>query len=573
MLLLSKRIYICSMKLMKITYYIKLFLALGFFISQDLSATISDSININSSYDKIQKLFYNNETKDSVLAKYYAELYLNKAKENKDKYKIAKGYLFFSYINTNHKGLDYCDSAIYLTKNSRDQYFPTSAFLSKGEILYKTGEYKKALNIFIKAYKYAKEKNNTDHLFIINQSIATLKNKFGSYGEALRIYKKMFDSIISQSDYKNKDIRKYLIIMYDLSISYMDNEKYDSASIFINKGLEDSSLYDNIEYKNKFTFIEGTNAFYKNNYGICIEKINNTLPFFERNNEIKTLAYIYLGKSYFKLGNKDFGAYNLLIADSLFNKSEYKIDKKISEGYKLLLNFYKEKKDYKNQLKFLNKLIKRDSIDKNYFVSINNTIKIDYEIPILLEEKEKLLKEIQSREENSQKYVYLLALIVAILIIILVWNDRKKRIYKEKFKKIISEQQKQQIKQEENKDLGIPIDIVNNVIDNLIKLEKDKFYLDPEINLQILSKRLETNSNYLSRIINHYKKCNFSTYINELRIDECIDRLKKDRQFRKYTIQAIANDSGFKSHQSFSKAFYKIKGLTPSYFLKQLNDK
>ncbi len=359
--------------------------------------------------------------------------------------------------------------------------------------------------------------------------------------------------------------------MYNLAISYMDNKKYDSSNLYIEKGLNESDLFKNNEYKSKFLFIKGTNTYYQNNYNKCTEIIDSIIPLFEDDNQIMVLGHIYMGKSYFKLGNKDLGVNHLLIADSLFVNSGYQTEKKIRESYKLLSDYYKEKNDYHNQLRFVEKLIKTDSIDKSYFVGINNTIKRDYEIPRLLEEKSEIIKEIQLKENKSKIYIYLLMILVAVLLLIIIWYSKKQNVYKKKFVKLMDEQQHQeQQKVKDNNELNIPKDIVQNVINNLIELEKNKFYLDRNVNLQDLSKQLETNSNYLSKIINHYKGRNFSTYINELRINEAIERLKKDKQFQKYTIQAIAHESGFKSHQSFSKSFYKIKGITPSYFLKEL---
>ena len=71
-------------------------------------------------------------------------------------------------------------------------------------------------------------------------------------------------------------------------------------------------------------------------------------------------------------------------------------------------------------------------------------------------------------------------------------------------------------------------------------------------------------------MINYTKQTNFSNYFNNLRIDYSINKMKSDRQFRLFTIQAIAESSGFNKAQTFSPAFYKKTGLYPSYFIKQL---
>jgi len=104
----------------------------------------------------------------------------------------------------------------------------------------------------------------------------------------------------------------------------------------------------------------------------------------------------------------------------------------------------------------------------------------------------------------------------------------------------------------------------------LKQFEEDKKYLKTDITILNLAKDLETNTRYLSKIINHYKEKNFSNYLNDLRISYAVDKLTNDVQFRKYTIQAIGNEVGFNNAESFAKAFYKNTGIKSSYFIKNI---
>ncbi len=81
---------------------------------------------------------------------------------------------------------------------------------------------------------------------------------------------------------------------------------------------------------------------------------------------------------------------------------------------------------------------------------------------------------------------------------------------------------------------------------------------------------MNTNSNYLSKAINFDKNKNFKAYINDLRIDYVIEKLKIDGRFRKFTIKSIAVEIGFNNPESFSKAFHKKTNMYPSYFIRQL---
>ena len=119
--------------------------------------------------------------------------------------------------------------------------------------------------------------------------------------------------------------------------------------------------------------------------------------------------------------------------------------------------------------------------------------------------------------------------------------------------------------------LDLPDDLISAVVEKLSEFEEKQVFLDQNLNLKKLADNIGTNTNYLSKIINWHTNSNFSTYLNELRVDYAFHRLKNDPKFRRYTIKAVAFESGFKSSESFSKYFYRKYDIYPSYFIKSLN--
>lgn len=118
----------------------------------------------------------------------------------------------------------------------------------------------------------------------------------------------------------------------------------------------------------------------------------------------------------------------------------------------------------------------------------------------------------------------------------------------------------------------IPVskEILEVVLLKLNAFEQQKGYLSTSINLNSLSKILDTNSSYLSKIINHTKGKTFKNYLNDLRIENALEELKNNPQNKKFTIEAIAFNLGFKSAESFSKKFKSAYGMYPSKFMKNL---
>src|SRR5690606_28758122 len=122
----------------------------------------------------------------------------------------------------------------------------------------------------------------------------------------------------------------------------------------------------------------------------------------------------------------------------------------------------------------------------------------------------------------------------------------------------------------EKNELEIDVFTINTILTKLEKFENNQEYLQSNLSLASLSKQFGTNSAYLSKIINAYKNKNFANYLNDLRVDYAIKKIKTDAKLQSFTIQAISEEIGFSTSQSFANAFYKRTGIYPSYFIKQL---
>ena len=104
-------------------------------------------------------------------------------------------------------------------------------------------------------------------------------------------------------------------------------------------------------------------------------------------------------------------------------------------------------------------------------------------------------------------------------------------------------------------------EVIRDIQRKLEKFEERKDYLNANINLMGLAKKFNTNSSYLSRVLNSSKSKNFSQYLNDLRIGHAVKQIKDDPVFRKYTIEAIALECGYNNSASFSRSFYKYRKI------------
>src|SRR5690606_37917187 len=92
-------------------------------------------------------------------------------------------------------------------------------------------------------------------------------------------------------------------------------------------------------------------------------------------------------------------------------------------------------------------------------------------------------------------------------------------------------------------------------------------FTSKDISLSRLALQFETNTKYLSEVINTHKEKNFNAYINELRINYIIDKLNNDPQYLQYKISYLAEDSGFSSHSVFATVFKSVTGISPTTFI------
>ncbi|MFT6796718.1 MAG: AraC-like DNA-binding protein [Maribacter sp.] len=87
-------------------------------------------------------------------------------------------------------------------------------------------------------------------------------------------------------------------------------------------------------------------------------------------------------------------------------------------------------------------------------------------------------------------------------------------------------------------------------------MEDEKSYLNPDLTLSKLSKKIGISSKQLSQVINQAEGINYSQYIIRLRVSE-VQRRLRSQEFKHYKIAAIAYDSGFNSISTFNTAFKK----------------
>ena len=116
--------------------------------------------------------------------------------------------------------------------------------------------------------------------------------------------------------------------------------------------------------------------------------------------------------------------------------------------------------------------------------------------------------------------------------------------------------------------------IIDQFLLDKIKTEMQvkKYFLNPNLSLQVFAKQLGEPSRKVSFHINNGFKKSFIDFVNEYRVNEFKQNIKED-QLNHMTLTGIAFESGFNSKSTFNRVFKKICGESPSSFQKRTQNR
>ncbi len=442
------------------------------------------------------------------------------------------------------------------------------------------------------AYSKGKRDDKLYRNALLSMASILFQNK--KYADALTYYKE-----INAYNIKLKDTSAYDVSHFNLGITYQALSQYDSSLYHLNQAILIAKTKKHLDLlTNAYGATADCYLFLKNRKewkkymllanGLA-EQINN-LPYMAMG-FTNLLEDAVLYKEYseaIKYGEK---ALTILktnpypILQLKVDSMMYSACKSLGKNNQALIYLESYLKGYENTLN------EKEKQQINELV-----IKYEVEKKDLLIENQKL--EIIYRQRNQTIFL-LIAVIIALFSVWQIVYYRKKKLFRKELylkEKDLDIQMKEvrewmeakyerAIEKEDALSKTTTDDINETIVTSDINpkdklyaelrelIEEFKLYLDPEINLQTVIKKLGTNKKYLYEAMNHSTDNNFRAIINRYRIDEA-----------KKIIQAsvINNESliisdiyaiiGFNSSMSFYRAFRSVIGLTPKEYLSQVKE-
>lgn len=499
---------------------------------------------------------------------------------------LAQGYR--SNTSDSAKANIYTNSCIYKAKSLKDTSKIISSLLLRGNYYYTIRDFSAALDYHIQGYDLAKNVKDDVYLSRINHNIGTLRVRSGEYRKALTSFKETYSYYQKDPELKTVQSNNYHKILFSIANSFRRLKFPDSAFYYTKIGIDNLKERDLNYYNYLLTEAILKLEFEKNVSKDLNKKFDSIIQFYSKNKKRTdpniAFAHFYKGKLLLNQNDTISAIHNFKKVDSLF-KTQKDIHPELRPTYEYLINYNKRTGDIKNELKYVKTLLVVDSTLNQNYRHLDTKIYKEYETPRLISEKNNLINKMKRKGYVSTMIIVSLAIILSISILFVFINYRKRKIYHKRYQNLVEQQKKSVVIEKlhitDNENTKETIDDVLSIIPNEIvqkvNYELDKFvkkekFKESNLSSSIMANDFGTNTKYLSLIIKSKTGKTFTQFLNDLRIDYALKRIQNDSTFRKFTIQAIANECGFNTAEVFSKNFYKKTGIYPSYFIKKLQE-
>jgi len=545
-----------------------------------ISQKIKDNYLISKSYLYLGNTYINmGEFKFALQNFENAELYAKKNDTKKSKELsiiILDRIAWVFYKMSNYKyAIEYAKKSLNI-----DSLSNASAYNTLAAIHLRQADYLSAMNYYIKSEKIYNLQNDLAGLTSIYSNLATIYLYQKDFKRALKY---LFKAVTIANDIENNQITT-INLYSNIGAVYYEKNMSDSAEFYYKKAL---SKYQKIQYID----------------GVIIELLNLAEIKIDKKEYLETLNYLEEAKQNINKINDINKLIELYFSFARLNYEQNQLDSSLHylfEAYDTAKKYnhheqaifalkhisivYVAKEDYKKAYLYYDKFfLLNDSVFDINKTEIIEQLKFSFETEKNLTEIENLNKEKNYQSiiiTNQKKILFIILFSLILIIIFTVFISRqlvnKNNAYKQLVEKNeillnIDEELNIQLESKlSNEKKGISDEKKIELLENLKKtMLSQKPFLKSTFSLDQLSKELNTNRSYLSKVINESFNMNFPNFVNEYRIKEAC-RLISAKKHESETIQSIAEDVGFNSPSAFNNAFKKFTGVTPSFYIKEI---
>lgn len=490
----------------------------------------------------------------------------------------------------------------------------TGNFYNRSTTLYYKNRYfKQALDYAIVSEAFNEKINNLYNLNSARIDIGNIYYHTKYYDKAVAYFTQAKDYYQNGKGYNH--IQWYISCLYSLGKTYLEQEE---TAALLNVIKESEKAIPRLkprdrQFENAYlNYLKGGLAFLQKELPAARRFLEAALPEIKQNGDFTNehVVYLYLGKILWAQNNKQEAVTYFNKIDQLFHEKKF-LNYELRETYDYLAVYYKETGQTALQLQAVENLNLLNQQFEKEQKSITDRLHSELETKKIETERTQLQKKLNS---NKRTYTFWLVIAGVVLLLLTVYSYRKNRDQKklkQKFNELLDtateekHQQKNDVlgtealqeptvevpRQPEEPAAEITTQTApqkNNISSQQVneqrlfraleKFEQEKGFLKlikaedgslRALKIEDLVEQLATNRTTLSHFLNTHKG-GFTTYITKLRIKQITIDLQANEELRKKSMQELSELYGFASLRSFNIQFKEQTGLTPSYFVKEL---
>ena len=442
-------------------------------------------------------------------------------------------------------------------------------------IYYYMSDYRTAYELFIKALNQCE---NVDDPAVKSKVYANIGNIYARFkkDDLAKNYYEMALDLCSDSV-------SMVVILNNLGDACLELGELDSAFFYLNKSLQ---INETVHYSNLHLILNTMASYYQKSerYDTAAYYYHWSLNEAKKvNREDKEAEYLSsLGKMFYEIHKRDSSLFYVGLSNEIAKRNNlldimsenYLIMSKIEETRGDIWSAFWHFKKYEN--------LKDSVLNVEIFGDIHQLQRL-YEVSKTNQQIEELVIEQQINErtiyyKNIIQMITLAVLILVsvILFFILLQKRRLDNAYKTLFLKNIEIIELQDHSHNEHpekyKSSALSDNMQDELLDKILTLMEDTTIIcDTEFSLDKLADLVQSNQAYVSQVINNTLKKNFRSFLNRYRIMEA-QRLYSELDTNKYTVESVALRVGFKSPSAFRSTFKEITGVSPSFYLRSVQE-
>lgn len=546
------------------------------------------------SYDDLWKVIESEkETQKTHLA--FLNTYIKKAYNEENYFEAFKALEKKTYKVSYPEAMSLINKMLEIAYQLKNDSLIEIGISSKTSFYYANRDFKEALNYAVQAESYNLKTQDLYQLSKTRIYIGNIYYHTKYYTKALEYFnlaKKYFEK--EQKNYSHA----YITNLYSINKAYWKLNEPDSLLKNIEIARDLIPLLNKSDQVSETAYIDYVQAGYyylKKDFQRSEKYFNKALPEIIKNEDFTNehVIYLYLGRIYWELNQKEKAVNYFLKIDDLFKANNF-LNYELRDTYTYLIDYYKETNNPKKQLEATESLIILNNLFEKEQQYLTQTLHYELETKKLETSKVFLQKQLVSNQTKNILWLIVSALICILFLGYALWQNNQKKQWRLKFESLIDDTSNQV---EHKKNIEPEVTIKEKVLVNEVSpthcdenndlaetnslsltdmrlltalddFELNKGFLKP-LKLDDFAIQLNTNRNTLSRLLNTHKG-GFTNYIGNLRIKQILLDLQQQDQLRKYSMQGLAETYGFANAKTFGIQFKLVTGLTPAYFIKQL---